>query len=1184
MSTNGTQNGQNGSSHEALSEGDPAAKSPRPRGSRPAKEPKRRRQVFAEEATLRARVDLSRALGDPAEERTAARKLAELLASRDVELDYAVELAFRSLSSSDDPTIRHLLAGWLEGLGEPGLAASELRKLASAASGSAAAAILIRIGALHARAGDAVGAQEAFTEAAEADDRDALPLELLGSVATWAAATHGGSNLDDVEGFPGPRVGAEAYVRAARRRAASRDAEGELEDLLRAFELDPTSPLATTALMGAYAVRDREGAADFVYCAHAAALLKRDSVMGPALVSEIHGRRRASALEVGNLGRALTAALDERLDAAFDGAGADAFDELLGRAGAYEPLAVRLEVRAEREVGRAAAVRWSELGRLLSGPLAAPDRALEAFAHAVARDAANAEVVHALRSVTQKRGDLAWLLEGLIRGAMGERAFGASTDAPSRLAAAHELAAVSEERNDPLLAAWAYSVMAELDPSDERAKAAVGRLESAVRQRQEDLDHARRDLEGASGDARPDALLRVIKLTRSAPGASEQLARSLLELAELRERREPANDDLPPMSMSHEEDPIFVEALRVAERVSDFRGIAKLAAARLESRGPNVRVRGILVSALRRSGDLAEASRVASVFAGESATRWTCSVAWIAAAAANDESTRGRALAAVAPACGVKVGSALSAVAGEILLGAGDIEAARAAAEHACRTEPESVRSLMVLARASLEAPSAEGSVRAVQAAVDRAMDVGGPSASFCARVADMLAESGDPRGAVTYARRRVTLRPGDPVATQALVTRAMAAHDAEALGDALLWLLPQPQPSKEMAERFAPALTALAKLDVARAMMISRRALDVLGPRHAVLRQAISEVVSVAEDRHDSSTDASPHAQAALRAALGERWIAAGAPAAERGPLLLDLTRHYKMMGNVDAELHAYARAARENVDLSHHAARIAELASMALSPDAELAALEAHAEACVDRGLTPAAADTFRDLGAAFWDTADDRPRAVQAWVRAAHCDSVHGYATLRRDLTDFANAQYAVDCLAELVDRETDRVRSGVIATQAARAALDVGAHSRALGLAKLALDRDPGRADALVTAEAACASLARVPEMSPIYDQVARRARGRFGRRAAHHRAARFFESGGVSMLALKHAAQAFIAVPSEGTTLSLLERTALKAQREGGGGSHGRARRRARADDERSRGVAAPRRRDDRARP
>ena len=110
----------------------------------------------------------------------------------------------------------------------------------------------------------------------------------------------------------------------------------------------------------------------------------------------------------------------------------------------------------------------------------------------------------------------------------------------------------------------------------------------------------------------------------------------------------------------------------------------------------------------------------------------------------------------------------------------------------------------------------------------------------------------------------------------------------------------------------------------------------------------------------------------------------------------------------------------------------------------------------------------------------------------------------ATLRADLASFADAQYAVDCLSELVDREKERVRSGVIATQAARPALDVRAFARALGLAKVALERDPGHADALETAETPRASSPASPTCPRFYDQVARRARGRFGRRAAHHR--------------------------------------------------------------------------------
>src|SRR5690242_7151938 len=88
-----------------------------------------RRTGRADEAHLRARLELARVLGDRDEEREAGRKLAERLASRDVEIDAAVELATRTLGVADDPELRHALAEWLEGLGEPGLAASELRKL-----------------------------------------------------------------------------------------------------------------------------------------------------------------------------------------------------------------------------------------------------------------------------------------------------------------------------------------------------------------------------------------------------------------------------------------------------------------------------------------------------------------------------------------------------------------------------------------------------------------------------------------------------------------------------------------------------------------------------------------------------------------------------------------------------------------------------------------------------------------------------------------------------------------------------------------------------------------------------------------------------------------------------------------------------------------------------------------------
>jgi hypothetical protein len=1083
--------------------------------ARPAKEPPRRQGHIAEEAQLRARVDLARALGDPAEERYVAKRLAEHLAGRGVEIDHAVELAFRALSSQDDPQLRHQLAGWLEGLGEPGLAASELRKLAAAADGSVAAGILVRIGVLHARAGDAHGAQEALSEAAETDPNDALPLELLGAVAAWSASTQAvAAGFPLMDGFPTPRAGAEAYVHAARRRAAAHDTEGEMENLLRAFELDPSSPLAAAALVSAYQTRVRSAAADNIFRLHANALKSG--------ASEVHERRRLQAQEAGQTSRALAAALDEKLDGALEGTSADVFDDLLAKVGAYEPLAVRLELRAERA---GTATRWAELGRLLAGPLSASERAVEAYAQAVALDPANGESVLALKALAQKTSDTAWLVEALIRGVMR------GGDTHARLAAARELAGVAESQNDTLLSAWAYRAMASIDPSDEHARGGAARLEAVVRSHEEELALARRSVESSAAEGRVAALYEVVRLARSLPDDSNELAAALLELAEDSLVPRSSLDaqwtsEIGPADQAMENETVFAEACRVAERVGDHAGVARIARARLDARGPNVRVRNVLIAALRRKGDLGGASDACKAFAEESATRWTCSVAWITAAAAGEDDTRGRALGAVAPTCGISTGGAIAAVAAEILEKNGEKEAAQRAAEFAAKSEDHQIRGYLVLAKL---VAATDG--RLAQATVERAIEAGGPTAMWCERLSDILELLGDARGAVGWARRRVALRPGEPAAAQALVDRAIKAGDAQALGDAIAWLAPQPQPSREMAERIAPALEALNKLDPSRAAQIGRRVLDVLGPRSVPLRRALGVI-----------------SDPTLRAALAERWIAAGAPAAERGPMLIELAKLYEQVGDINHEAEALARAAREGNEVSGQAGRIEGLHPT--TPDAELAKLEAVAALRVDEKDRDRAADAFRDLGAALWDMADDRPRAVQAWLRAAQFDDAYGYATLRADLASFADAQYAVDCLSELVDREQVRVRSGVIATQAAQAALDVRAFGRALSLAKIALERDPGHAGALETAERACRELARVPEMSAIYDTVARRARGRFGRRAAHHRAARFFETGGVVMLALKHAAQAFIAVPSEGSTLLLLQRTAKKAQREG----------------------------------
>lgn len=1054
----------------------------------------RRQGKVAEQAGLRARADLARVLGDPREEHAASRALAEYLGRTDTELDLAVELALKALGTTADATLRERLIAWLVRLGEAGLAASELQKLAPDPDPARQGSRLLRVGVFHARAGDALGALEALAAAESLDSTSALAPELVGSLGTWAT--------DLVP----PEVAADAYLRAARTHEARGDEASAAEDYARAVVADPTHGPAVEALV-ARVPEGRPSVADALLRRHATALAERGLA---SAAKAVHERRRALALDAGDVPRALAALFDDEPAALVTSESASAFEAVLARASAHDLLAQRLELRAEKARGAEAARLWSELGRLAAGPLASLERAAEAHARSLAADATSKEQLATLEGVTRSIGRSTWLVEGLVRGA---RAIVTPETRSSVLAAARTLADLADGTREPLLASWARRVVVEHDPDDGGARASVMRDETAMRRRDEEVAETRRALEAATGRARVPLLAELARLLRSAPDRSELLANVLGELAE-------AGDD-----------EVFWEAVRVADRIGDHGLVGRICRARLLRPGAPPRARITLVAALRRAGELAAASQEAKDLAS-ACTSWAYAVMLTTALLSGDDVATGSALAALAPTLGARYVASLSAVAAGLLARGGDVAAARKAAEAASRADPDDASAAVVLA----DLVVADGGALA-RRATERVLELVGPDAKRAAFLAQAYQDAGEPRTGFAWAKRALSLSPGDGAAAEAVVRAALAAGDVAEAVTTLTWLLPQPLPARAMGERVARILELIAGKDLGEARGAARTALDVLGPKVPALRDVVTKIAETSGD-------------AALRVVLAERWIATGVPAADRGARLLELAEICRRAGNTGGEVNAYARAARANADLSRVSARLAELDPATLDGDAELALLEARAEALLAEGRSERAMLAFRDLGAAAWDLADDRSRAVTWWMRAAQLDSVRGYGSLRRDLVEFTGVDYAVDYLAELASREPDRARAAMIATEAARAALDAGAHDRALLLARTALDRHAGHAEALAIAEQATQRLERVPEMSAIYDQVGRRALGRFGRRAAHHRAARFFAEGGVPMLALKHAAQAFVAVPSEGSTLELLERTADRANRRG----------------------------------
>jgi hypothetical protein len=1056
------------------------------------------------EATLRARLEAARVGGDRDGERVCASRLALWLASRDRGLDEATALGRRALELGEDPELRLELSTWLENLGDPAAAAHVLRPLAARADVDPgdAARLLIRVGVLQARAGDASAASDALVKAAAIHPNDAHALELSGTLSAWAP--------DIVL----PAEAAEAYVEGAARRSTQGAADAQMEDLLRAFDIDPTSSPAVAALAAALTDRNKWLASDEVWRAHAAVLVEKD----PKRAATVHARRRLHARAAEDIARALGAALDEGLDAHMVGEGADVMDDLLLRVGLLEPLASRLEIRAEATSGPTRARALEELARLFAGPLARPDRAAASRVLALAADPTQSEPLVALRADAASTRDTTHLVEGLVRAVgIAPAPSTASSDARNlaRATLARTLASLAEEQlRDGALATWAHSAVLRFDPKDAGALAGLARNAERWETSLYEVQAIEKALDSARGTGRLEPLRTLASLFASRPDEGTRHAAVLAEL----------------VTMDRENRRWVTEAMRLAGRKGDFEEIVRLAKEQLpRAQGVADIVEGriTLAAALRGLGEVARANEAAKALLTEApGHRRALAAVWVNAALADDARTRSGAIEQLAAACSTQVRAVMLAVAADTLLGIGEAEPARRLAEQSCQADPSSARSVATLATAALGALD-----RTAASALERGINVVFPRSLWCSALADGLEAMGELGFSVGWTQRGVALRPGDRRGIEALLRRIVRARDGARLADALLWVLSQPHPLGPLADVVAGPLRDLAALDTDRAAVIARRALDVCGARSTSLRDAMMDVADAVRDD-------------AFAAVVLERALAVDF-SSDRADLVLSLVRRRAALGDSEGEARALAQAAREGLWSAEHDAALLRISDESLSGDGQIARLEARAEALTLKKDKDGAAQALRELGATLWDLAGDRQAAVRTWLKAAKLVP-RGFMLLGMDLARFAGGRYALDCLADLVERETHKERAGALAAEAARAALVLGEPERAFALASIAIERNPRLADALETAEKGAASSGRVSEMTRLYDAVANASLGRFGRRAAHYRGARYFDNKSDPGLALKHAAQAFSAVPSEGAAFILLRRMAERA--------------------------------------
>jgi cellulose synthase operon protein C len=1059
----------------------------------------------AELASISARLLAASASGDGERERVAASSLSRALAARGTELELATRYARRSLLLGEDPVLREELAGWFASLGEPSLAAITLRPLLAGKLGADAAALHSRLAVLLGRAGDAEGQREALTQAAAENPSESQPLELLGAIGAWAPHVVSG------------QAAAHAYLEAAERRDRLGERSSAFENLLRAYEMAPDFAPAAERLATVLTMRSRAGAADEVRREHARALGEG--------ARAVHLRRMRGAIADGDLPRALGAAFDAHADAEIDlksvlsaierkeGAPLASdigFDELLERTGLHELLAARLELACNLLAGRELARVRLTLGRLYSGPLGRPDRAVEAWIEALVAEPGNLETKTFLRNHGSATRDQSPLVEALVR--VGEGGAG-----PERSACLRELAILAEERlSDPGLASWAIERLLETE-SDEGLRLALERLAPRVATQVEALAAAEGELERSSGGDRVEHLSRVATLLQGRPDRAERLSAVLRELCQLVPGDRGYQSALERVLLRRGR---FAELETELERLSERAGSA-LERARLALLRSNVR---------RRRGDsegaLAELTPLIDE-SGSHVAAW--SLALLIAAQQGARTVHARALLRVAAQLAPPFRAILSSVAAEALLDGGDLPGARAAADQACHADPSLARPVAARARVGLVTADRWGAE-----AMERAMGVIVPRAELCRALARTYEALGEPLLSMAFTQRLIALRPGDLEAARARLERVTRAGDGSRLADALAWLLSQPEPLEGLSDLLDTALRALATLDPGRAGGLARRALDVVGPRSPALRNAVLAVADATGER-------------GLGIAACERFLAAGSAGSARSELLLDLARRRRGAGDADGSARALLRAVREGAPA---AAVLAELdvAPPTKSSDGEIAVLEARAEALsgsVDADPAGTAL-AWREVGAAYFDLASDMPRAVRAWERAVALNPDRGVECFASDLVSFAGPEQALPALLELAERRSAPADMARVLAVASTVALSAGKNEMAFQVASRALELDPSRADVLAVAERT-ASDADIPALERLYHRLSEAALGPYGERAVHYRAARQLERRNVIDGALSHAVQAFEAVPSEGVAFVIMARLAERSQ-------------------------------------
>ncbi|NUP04568.1 MAG: hypothetical protein HOW73_00725, partial [Polyangiaceae bacterium] len=521
------------------------------------------------------------------------------------------------------------------------------------------------------------------------------------------------------------------------------------------------------------------------------------------------------------------------------------------------------------------------------------------------------------------------------------------------------------------------------------------------------------------------------------------------------------------------------------------------------------------------------------------------------AVAAQNARAEARALAALAAGAERHTAALLRAASADAYRRSSMLAEARKEAELALDLDTTCSRAGSVLANVATVAGG-----RDAAAAIERSLGLMVPRAWLCDALARSLESIGEHDLAFAWTHRWLALAPSDRRAMSELLRRCQLGTDPRRIAEALMWVLAQPDPSDDRAPLLLDVLTLLYNVDQAKSGQVARKLLDVLGPTPLV-----RDRLGALADEHDD---------AGLAIALLERTVAADASAPRE--LLLELAHRRLAASDFDGASQELLRASNTALDpaaLLDAADEVDEAAGSpqegsappGLGSDGVIALAEVRARClaallAADLGAQHQAAprravtrgvvsEAWRVAGAMRWDLADDPRGAELALFSAAEAGGDRpSFQLYARDLAELAGAERAVAALFERLQSLEDAPPAErlALALAAGNLAAEHGLSAWALDGALAALAVEPSNTDAIALAESQAPHVERGDvAIDHIYEALAHAALGMFGRRAAHYRAARQLERLGARELALIHALKAFEAVPTEGTSWSVLTR-------------------------------------------